>query len=184
MLKKERISKGILTGILFILLVLSTTTGTNVSATSWAELDPQEVSDRAEVIVLGTYDFSSKPQPSDFIFQGRTFNVKNVYKGEASKSLTAGIDSFDVGWAEEFQNDGGEFLLFLEKSENANFLVPVAGPNGMIQVSGGKVVHYGNKRNSFYEKILKAGPIIEYNDITITKQNSTSNFPLYVGALV
>ncbi|RPF50404.1 hypothetical protein [Aquisalibacillus elongatus] len=41
---------------LFIMLISVTAT-----ATSWEELKPQEVVDRAEVIVAGKYDFTSKP---------------------------------------------------------------------------------------------------------------------------
>ena len=128
--------------------------GASVSATSWVELDPQEVSDRAEVIVIGKYDFTSKSISSDFIFQGYEFNVTSVYKGEASKKLLVGIDGNDVGWAEEFQNDGGEFLLFLEKAED-EILLPVGGPNGMIQLFNGKVEHHNDASKSFYEEFLK-----------------------------
>ena len=115
-------------------------TSITASATSWVELKPQEVVDRAEVILTGKYDFTSKPKPSGFVFQGLDFNIKNVYKGEVSEHIiTAGIDYNDVGWAEEFQTDEGEFLLLLEKSKDADFLIPVGGPNGMIQVYKGKV---------------------------------------------
>ena len=99
-----------------------------VSATSWVEVKPQEVVDSAEVIVTGKYDFTSKPKPSEFVFQGLDFNIKNVYKGDVSEQIiTAGIDYNDVAWAEEFQNEDGEFLLLLEKSKDADFLIPVGG---------------------------------------------------------
>ena len=42
----------------------------HVSATSWVVLEPEQVVERADVIVRGTYDFSSKPELSDFVFQG------------------------------------------------------------------------------------------------------------------
>ena len=51
-------------------------------------------------------DFTSKPKPSKFVFQGLDFNIKNVYKGDVSEQIiTAGIDYNDVAWAEEFQNE-------------------------------------------------------------------------------
>ena len=128
--------------------------GASVSATSWVELDPQEVSDRAEVIIIGKYDFTSKSISSDFIFQGYEFNVTSVYKGAASNKLLVGIDGYDVGWAEEFQKDGGEFLLFLEKAED-EILLPVGGPNGMIQLFNGKVKHHNDASKRFYEEFLK-----------------------------
>lgn len=115
-----------------ITMLLSMMMVTTVTATSWGGLEPEEVNDKAEVIVLGTYDFSSKPISSQFIFQGVVFNVKSVYRGDVSEQLIAGIDVYDASWAEEFQSEDGEFLLFLEKSDQANFLTPVAGPNGMI----------------------------------------------------
>ena len=68
-------------------------------------------------------------------------------KGEAPKQIIAGIDRFDVGWAEELQSEGGEFLLFLEKSDSAKFLTPVGGPNGMVQVLSG-IVKYENEESS------------------------------------
>lgn len=61
-------------------IFLSMMVVTNVSATSWVEMDPEEVSERAEVVVSGTYDFTGKAVPSDFIFAGFTFNVENVYR--------------------------------------------------------------------------------------------------------
>lgn len=127
-----------------------------VSATIWIELKPQEVVDRAEVIVTGKYDLSSKPTPRNFVFQGLEFNVENVYKGDISKQITAGIDYNDVVWVEEFQTKGGEFLLFLEKSEDADFLVPVGGPYGMVQVYNDQVEDPNDERRAFFEGFLNA----------------------------
>jgi hypothetical protein len=42
------------------------------------ELVPEEVKSRAEIIVMGTYDFKSKPKPSEFNFSGYKFNVSEV----------------------------------------------------------------------------------------------------------
>lgn len=149
--------------------------GASVSATSWVELDPQEVSDRAEVIVIGKYDFTSKSISSDFIFQGYEFNVTSVYKGEASKKLLVGIDGYDVGWAEEFQNDGGEFLLFLEKTEDADFLLPVGGPNGMIQLSDGNVEHHNDASKRFYEEFLKEQSKEQPKELSASTRETNQN---------
>ena len=138
------------TAVFLILL----TSNSKVHATSWDELDAEEVSDRAEVVVIGTYNFSSKPKQGVY-FQGIEFNVKGVYRGEAPKKLIAGIDGFDVGWASEFQQEGGEFLLFLEKSEEDSFLLTVGGPNGMVQILDGQISNQSNKNKMFYEGILK-----------------------------
>ncbi|MFZ3588470.1 hypothetical protein ACOI1C_04145 [Bacillus sp. DJP31] len=174
----------------FVTLLLSLMLiDTKVSATSWVELTAQEVSNRAEVIVMGSYDFSSEPKQSDldFIFQGLMFNVESVYKGEISKQFTAGIDHYDVGWAEEFQGKGGKFLLFLEKSENADFLIPVGGPNGMIHISNGKVVDQSVESRLIYEGILKNGPkspnVVNKHEYDHHPQ-PRSNTSLYVSAAV
>ncbi|MBM7602738.1 hypothetical protein JOC75_000708 [Metabacillus crassostreae] len=160
-----------------------------VSATSWVGLKPQDVVERAEVIVTGKYDFSTKPKPSDFVFQGLDFNVINVYKGDISKQFMAGIDYNDVGWAEEFQSKGGEFLLFLEKSEDADFLIPVGSPNGMVQVTNDKVEHPDEERKTFFEDFLKAQPektSVSKLDAHKQGQNDESYILLYVatGVLV
>jgi hypothetical protein len=128
-------------------------------ATSWVVLEPQEVVSRAEVVVLGKYDFSSKPVPGgQSIFDGVRFEVTKVYKGQdIPYSITAGIDNFDNGWVDEFQQQGGEMLLFLEKKD-PSFLTPVGGPNGMIQINNGQVVHHEGKIRNFYDDYLKEEP--------------------------
>lgn len=167
----------------FILIISDT-----ASATSWVELKPQEVVDRSEVIVTGKYDFTSKPKPSQFIFQGLDFKIKNVYKGEVSEQIiTAGIDYNDVGWAEEFQDEDGEFLLLLEKSKDTDFLIPVGGPNGMIQIYNEKIKESNDERRTFFEDILTSQPL----KIMETKvgndndsQNNNSDLLLYVSTIV
>jgi hypothetical protein len=163
---------------------------TKILATSWAELEPQDVFERSEVIIRGSYNFSSDPKPSNFIFQGYEFNVKDVFKGEASEQIIVGIDGYDVGWAEEFQNDGGEFLLLLEKNEKANFLIPVGGPNGMVHIVNGKVQNESVDNQIFYQKILKGNknePSPKEHPKNISKSNEgyyKSSFVLVLLVLV
>ncbi|MFO1445131.1 hypothetical protein KDN24_18405 [Bacillus sp. Bva_UNVM-123] len=126
-----------------------------VSATKWIELEPQEIVDSAEVIVMGQYDFSSKPISSNFIFQGFPFHITKVYRGEVFTPLIVGIDEYDVGWVKRFQNADGEFILFLEKNDEATFLVPVGGPNGMIQFSNGEIQESKDENKTFFEDFLK-----------------------------
>ncbi|TQS75391.1 hypothetical protein DX933_06685 [Ornithinibacillus gellani] len=127
----------------------------SVSATSWAELDSAEILERTDVIVEGTYDFTARPKQSKYIFQGYPFHVKNVYAGEAYEMTTIGIDEMDVGWAEEFQVDGGVFLLFLERKKDTNFLVPVAGPNGMLQVMDDQLQDDSSEKSKLFQMVSK-----------------------------
>ena len=154
-----------------------------VLARSWVKIEPEEVLDRAEVIIIGKYDFTSEPKPGESVFQGLDFNVKNMYKGEIhAQTIIAGLDYNDVGWAEDFQNEGGEFLLFLENSEYADFLVPVGGPNGMIEIQNGKVEDFDNERQLFFEDFLKSQP--EKSDTANNSQSDESNLYLYVSGSV
>ncbi|WP_264740224.1 hypothetical protein [Cytobacillus firmus] len=145
----------------FLMLFALLLAGSSPSfATKWLELNPEKVESRSQVIVLGTYNFKSKQKSSKGIFYGRQFQVEKVFKGDAAETITAGIDSNDTGWAEEFQQEGGKFLLFLEKTKEARFQVPVAGPNGMVQVQDDRILS-GHK--DFYGQILsgearKPGP--------------------------
>ncbi|USK50800.1 hypothetical protein LIT38_04875 [Bacillus sp. CMF12] len=47
--------------------------------------------------------------------------------------------------------DGGKFRLFLEKTNEARFLVPIAGPNGMVQVQDDRII---SGHEDFYGQIL------------------------------
>lgn len=180
MLKNPRLLLGI-----FFITILSMMMVPNVIATSWVEIEPEEVNKKATVIVTGTYDFSSKSIPSDFIFAGVVFNVKSVYRGEVSEQIIAGIDMFDVGWAEEFQSEGGEFLLLLEESVDADFLIPVSGPNGMIEIKNGDVVNQNKKSSAFYESILNKQPKKpSQNSHQLESEKKTKSYiPLYVSAV-
>jgi hypothetical protein len=133
--------------------------GIQGNATIWVVLEPQEVVSRAKVVVLGKYHFSSKPVPGgQSLFGGLNFEVTKVYKGDnIPSSITAGINGFDNGWVDEFQQQGGEMLLFLEKKD-PSFLTPVGGPNGMIQINNGQVVHPVEKIRNFYNNYLKEEP--------------------------
>lgn len=171
--------------IFMLTILLSGVVNTEVVATSWVELEPEELNEKAEVIVSGTYDFSSESELNEFVFWGVTFNVKQVYRGEATEQIIAGIDMFDKGWVEEFQNEGGEFLLFLEEIEDADFLTPVGGPSGMIQIKEGKVVYPTGTKNDFYEEILlgeSKAPSVEEAEAIDEKEDST--IPLLVGIVV
>lgn len=164
---------------IFILSIFLLFIDTNVLATSWVALEPEEVAARADVIVSGTYDFSSEPEISDFVFQGLDFHIKAVYKGDVNENITAGIDGFDIGWAQEFQNQGGEFVLFLQKSEGFDFLIPVAGPNGMVQVQDGQVADPNTERKAFFENFLKTHQSIKVASVKTAYEEKDNPVVLY-----
>jgi hypothetical protein len=130
--------------------------GPSVYATSWVEIEPQDIVDRADAILMGEYDFTSDPKPMEFVFQGLEFHIKTVYKGEAAQQEIVGIDYYDMGWAKEFQEEGGEFLLFLEKDKEADFLIPISGANGMVLVQDGEVKAPNKERKLVFENYLES----------------------------
>lgn|GEM_PF-2184176 len=132
--------------------------GTGVRATSWASVPPEEVVERADVIVTGRYDFTSEMSISQApIFVGYAFDVERVYRGDVPRRITVGIDFNDVPGSREFQNQGGSFLLLLEYGEGYEYPVPVAGPNGMVPLSDGTVdaAYSTGERNAFFAEFLK-----------------------------
>lgn len=137
----------------FIFIVFILSFNLDILATSYETLEPDEVVKRAEIIVVGSYNFESKPEKSQFIFLEYEFNVEQVLKGEATKKVMAGIDMNDVAWAKEFQMKGGKFLLLLEQTELASFHTPVVAQNGMVKLMDGKVDENDEKR-VFYEDFL------------------------------
>lgn len=155
-------------------------------ATSWAELQPKEVHKRAEVIVIGRYDFTSKPKGRNMVFTSYEFIIDKVYEGDVPYKIRAGIDGYDVGWADELQKDGGKFLLFLDNNKDSSFLTPVGGPNGMIQISEGKVLHHNSKSKAYYEEFLlkqPEKPIVKTTNETFQNDNDEYKY-LHVGLVV
>lgn len=171
-------------GLLMVTVFLSLFTFTQVLATSWVELSAEEVAERADVIVYGTYDFSDElTNATEMVFHGTEFKVKDVYKGESASQITVGIDPYDIGWVEEFQSDGGEFLLFLEEGEG--FLLPVGGPNGMIQVQDGQVIESDEEKRVFYQDVLESSSqepnVLASSTEESNLKNPTINMLLYIG---
>ncbi len=173
-------------GLLMVIAFLSLFTYTQVLATSWVELSAEEVAERADVIVYGTYDFSKELTDGiEMVFHGTEFKVKDVYKGESVNQITVGIDQFDIGWVDEFQNDGGEFLLFLEEGES--FLLPVGGSNGMIQVQDGQVNENNEEKRWFYQDVLESSSqkpsVLASSTEESNLKTTTINMLLYIGII-
>lgn len=146
---KRILRKCFLTTVICSFFLLST-----VHATSWVGLKAEEVIDRSTVIVKGKYDFSKKRKGSNFIWVGYDFKVDHVYKGNVSDTIIAGIDGFDIGWVDEIQRTGGEFVLFLEQTQGVDYLTPVGGPNGMIHIQNNEVQHYDDNEREIFNDFL------------------------------
>ncbi|PLT28907.1 hypothetical protein CUU66_16300 [Peribacillus deserti] len=127
---------------------------TRAYASKWIPMSPQEVIEESVLTVIGTYDFSCKPNTSEFVFEGYPFEVTKVFKGDSPESTLAAIDIHNTGGAKEFQAEGGKFLLFLERRKDVDFLVPIRGLNGMIQVVDEKTEDAYD--DIFFDSILKA----------------------------
>jgi len=170
--------------VLFLAIFLSF--GLAVSATSWVRLEPAEVVKRAKVVVVGKYDFSGKPVKGESpINNGYNFIVEKAFKGnEVAAILKVGIDMFDISWAKEFQQQGGTFLLFLEEGNDNKYLVPVGGPNGMIQLVDGKVHEEDAGRRDFLENYIKeqeaSGKTVPIKPVKPSEQKGIIGFGPYL----
>lgn len=138
-----------------------------VYGTSWVKFQPEEVIEKADVIVLGRYNFNQDkllPKPNDSMWVPFTFEVEKYYKDSGEKLIIAAIEQYDVGWAQEFQEQGGVFMLFLKKDEkNEEILIPVGGPNGMVQILNGNIQNLSaeeaGKYNDFLAKQKPVTPV-------------------------
>lgn len=147
-----------------------------VFATSWVRLQPDEVINRAEVIVQGRYDFSEekKRQPDNGMWVPFKFSVEKYYRDSGTTVIEAAIEQFDVEWVKQFQEQEGSFILFLERDENnPDLLIPVGGPNGMIQVQAGDFQNIEPAYAQQYEDFLASQtPIVPTEEPKPSIENS------------
>ena len=90
-------SKKFLLSLAVTILFLSSSSS-HILATIWVDMEPQEVVDQADVIIMGNYDFSTKPifSESTIPFCGIPFNIEKIYRGDVLDRVTAGIDCYDT----------------------------------------------------------------------------------------
>ncbi len=120
--------------ILFLASILILFVTVEVQSSTREQLTPDEVYEKADVIVLGTLQLDKEPV-SNFIFRGYPFKVEKVIRGEdIPKVITAGIEMYDVPSMESFQKNEGRYLLFLEENEMTGFMTSVGGSQGMVKV--------------------------------------------------
>lgn len=139
--------------VLCLLLLVVSIQPNYILATSWARLEPEEVLQRASVIVQGNYIVEDGAQRYDKRWAGYHFKVDKVYRGSVPALITAAIIDVDV--AQALQAEGGSYLLFLEKSKDSDMLVPVAGPNGMINIKNGIISNYDEAASAYYKDFLQ-----------------------------
>ncbi|KJB88151.1 hypothetical protein AZ66_08900 [Paenibacillus sp. E194] len=153
----ERISymKRLMQGI-FLIGLCSLLFSIQVSATSWVYLEPDKVMERASVIVQGTYDFKRQQAGSrqSFSWERYEFQVRRVYKGDVPPTITAGIHWDDVTQIRSGQEEGDEILLFLEKNDREDFLVPVGGPNGIVPIRNGEIRDFEESKKKVYTHFI------------------------------
>lgn len=148
---KNLISKLKISVLTLLLLIPSTF----VMAATYDLLKPQEVEERAHIIVRGTYVFNDDTIPGERMFTGYEFMVKEVLKGEVEiGGMIVGLQAYDTSWVREHQERGGDFLLFAEKDELIEFYVPVLGSNGLIQILDDRVLDEDKKRATYFEKLI------------------------------
>ena len=145
--------------VVLLITLISLLIPTTSFASSWIKLNPTDVVNRAEVIVLGTYDFakSDGKMTGNGLWTAYKFNVEKYIRSSGNDTIDIGINPADIQWAKEFQEKNGKFLLLLEKdSQNISLLVPVSGPNGMIQSLDGKIQNQSSADAVIYSDLLKS----------------------------
>ena len=148
--------------ILTVIIVLCSTS--NGYATSWIKLEPAEVDKRAAIVAYGSYDFSENVKKFENYhgyFAPILFQAEKYYRGSGESVLLTEIDPFDIGWIQEAQQDGTSFLLFLEPDkEDETLLIPIAGPNGIIEIADGKPQTGDADEDAYYRSFLeKTDPV-------------------------
>lgn len=146
--------------LLFTLLLLQTS---NTYATSWKRLSPKEVVKRSEIVVQGKYLFpennkTKKPQ----MWHPFKFKIEKYFKGSGQSIIEAAIEQSDIQWVQEEQENGKDFVLFLNRKDYKNkYWIPIGGPNGMLIVKKGEIQNYGLSKNDkkyYFDYLSKQKP--------------------------
>ena len=134
--------KWLVSFVTLLFIVVSFFTPTNGYGTNWIKLSANEVIGGAEVVVQGGYDLSGfdRKMADSHMWIPFKFRVDRYYRGSGSDTIETGIQPFDMGWVKEFQEKKGVFILFLKPdNQNGGLLIPVGGPNGMVQLLNGTI---------------------------------------------
>lgn len=187
--------------IYMLLTILLTVVVSNpASATSWIKMEPNEVINKAQIVVSGQYvipEHQNQWGNIEGMWVPFDFKVDGYYQGSGKSSIKAAIEQFDVGWVKDHQDTGGKFVLFLHKDKES-YWIPVGGPNGMVTTINGKVTNNEAKDQVAYTEYLSKTPLqkpdsetgqqIEQNQDKEIDQGLGANEPqksrLFVGILI
>jgi len=135
----------------------------NGYATSWIKLSANEVIDGAEVVVQGGYDLSGidRKMADSRMWIPFKFRVDRYYRGSGSDTIETAIQPFDMGWVKEFQENNGVFILFLKRdNQNGGLLIPVGGPNGMVQLLNGTIHNQSSDDMTTFNGFLESQALV------------------------
>lgn len=140
-----------------VIIVLCSTS--NGYATSWIKLEPAEVDKRAAIVAYGIYDFSENVKKFENYhgyFAPISFQAEKYYRGSGEPVILTEIDPFDIENIKEAQQDGSSLLLFLEPDkEDETLLLPIAGPNGIIEIVDGEPQTGDADEEAYYRSFLE-----------------------------
>lgn len=148
--------------VLTVIIVLFSTS--NGYATSWIKLEPAEVNKRAAIVAYGNYVFSENAERFENYhgyFTPTLFQAEKYYRGSGESVILTEIDPFDIENIKEAQRNGNSFLLFLEPDkEDETLLIPIAGPNGIIEIADGEPQTGDADEEAYYRSYLeKTDPV-------------------------
>ncbi len=114
--------------VFIILMLLTLSGGSPIMATKWAELNPEEVESRSQVIVLGTYNFKSKPKSGKSNFYGSQFHVEKVLKEKQQKTSRQALKYSMMDGLRNFSRMAESFCYFWKKQRKHAFLFLLLAP--------------------------------------------------------
>lgn len=116
--------------VVIILMLLTLPGGSPILATKWAELNPEEVESRSQVIVLGTYNFKSKPNQNQarVIFMEASFMLKRFIKEKRQKTSRQALKYSMMDGLRNFSRMAESFCYFWKKQRKHAFLFPLLAP--------------------------------------------------------
>jgi hypothetical protein len=153
--------------ILVAILILTSLSNCTVLAYDWIPMDANKVIKEAEIIVEGKYtiptNYTNKPvghpfSVNPFSVNPFSFKVDKYYKGTGEAEIAATIPMGEFILAKRSQERGGKYLLFLKNY--SDIWIPVGGPNGMLRVVNGSIIHFKKSQANIFKKYIEEQKVI------------------------